>query len=150
MHSTDLHTAIPLHFHRASFTKLNLLSKQSHTYWMCKIKARILILALVAQTLITACPFYTIRHTKKITKIPQLYKRSILYSGRGETARPELDYNKTLLGETLGRAPKDFAQHPVAGSPYRQAFSPPQVTFIRWLETLRMNPTSLSTRPSSC
>lgn len=36
--------------------------------------------------------------------------------------QPELDYNKTLLGETLGRAPKDFAQHPVAGSPYRQAF----------------------------
>lgn len=64
--------------------------------------------------------------------------------------QPELDYNKTLLGETLGRVPKDFAQHPVAGSPNRQAFSPPQVTFIRWLETLRMNPTSLSARPSSC
>lgn len=64
--------------------------------------------------------------------------------------QPELDYNKMLLGETLGRAPKDFVQHPVAGIPYRQAFSSPEGTFICWLETLRMNPTSLSTYPFRC
>lgn len=64
--------------------------------------------------------------------------------------QPELDYNKMLLGETLGRSPKDFVQYPVAGSPYRQAFSPPEGTFICQMETLRMNPTSLSTYPFSC
>lgn len=75
-----------------------------------------------------------------MTKIPQLYKMRILYSDVGETdlnlqeyfnhkCNQKLDYNKALLGEILGRAPKDFVQHPVAGSPYRQAFSLPEVTF---------------------
>lgn len=45
--------------------------------------------------------------------------------------QPELGYNKTLLGEHLGWAPRDFAQHPVAESLHRQAFSAPEVTFIR-------------------
>lgn len=95
-----------------------------------------------------------------MTKILQLYKMRILYSDVGETdlnlqeyfnhkCNQKLDYNKALLGEILGRAPKDFVQHPVAGSPYRQAFSLPEVTFICRLETL-INPTSFSTHPSSC
>lgn len=32
MHGTDLHRTIPIHFHCASFTEVNILSKQSHTY----------------------------------------------------------------------------------------------------------------------
>lgn len=95
-----------------------------------------------------------------MTKITQLYKMCLPYSDAGETSlnlqeyfnhkcNQKLDYNKALLGEILGRAPKNFVQHPVAGSPYRQAFSLPEVTFICQLET-SMNSTSFSTHPSSC
>lgn len=52
---------------------------------MCKIRMKILILALMAWTLLTVCPFYISSH-KKPAKIPQLYKKSILYSVTGETA----------------------------------------------------------------
>lgn len=76
-----------------------------------------------------------------MTKSPQLYKMCSLHSEAGETdlnlqeyfnhkCNQKLGYNKALLGEILGRVPKDFVQHPVAGSPYRQAFSLPEVTFI--------------------
>lgn len=93
-------------------------------------------------------------------KSPQLYKTYILHSDAGETdlnlqeyfnykCNQKLDYNKALLGEILGRVPKDFVQHPVAGSLYRQAFPLPEVTFICRLETC-MKPTSFSTHPSSC
>lgn len=43
----------------------------------------------------------------------------------------ELDYNKRLLGEHLGRPPKDFAQHPAAESQHRRALSAPEVALIR-------------------
>lgn len=95
-----------------------------------------------------------------MTKIPQLYEMCLPYSDAGETdlnlqeyfnhkCNQKLDYNKVLWGEILGRAPSDFVQHPVAGSPYRQAFPLPEVTFICRLE-ISMNPTSFSAHPSSC
>lgn len=43
----------------------------------------------------------------------------------------QLDYNKRLLGEHLGRPPRDFAQHPAAESRHRQALSAPEVALIR-------------------
>lgn len=43
---------------------------------MCKIKTRILISALAAQTLVAACHFYIISHTN-LTEVPQPYKKRV-------------------------------------------------------------------------